>query len=82
MSNINTQRSTAMAAASRAQRHGDQDEYPQWICSTCGAKFGKRRCSECSTWHTGKCDICGIEASVTEPRDFRLGGNSDVAESA
>jgi len=23
-----------------------------------------------STWHTGKCGICGEERSVTEPRDF------------
>lgn len=43
--------------------------YPQWICSTCGAEYGKRRCGV-ATWHAGKCDLCGIEASVTEPRDF------------
>lgn len=44
-------------------------DYPQWICSSCGAKHGNRRCGV-ATWHVGTCDICGIEASVTEPRDF------------
>lgn len=43
--------------------------YPRWICSTCGAKYGRRR-ALFSTWHTGTCGICGIAASVTEPRDF------------
>lgn len=49
---------------------GGLGDYPVWICSSCGSKYGKRRCGECTTWHVGKCDICGIEACVTEPRDF------------
>lgn len=47
----------------------DRDQYPDWICSSCGAKYGRRRCGE-ATWHVGVCDICGIEANVTEPRDY------------
>ena len=23
-----------------------------------------------ATWHLGRCDICGKEKAVTEPRDF------------
>lgn len=44
--------------------------YPAWICSACGNALGNRKCNECATWHVGECDICGIEGSVTEPRDF------------
>lgn len=47
----------------------DHDYYPAWVCSSCGAKYGRRRCG-IATWHGGTCGICGIEASVTEPRDF------------
>ncbi len=49
-----------------------EPKYPDWICSSCGAKYGKRLFNRerVSCWHTGRCDICGIEASVTEPRDF------------
>jgi len=43
--------------------------YPQWICRECGMKYGKKECGV-ATWHFGKCDICGQETSVTEPRDF------------
>lgn len=45
------------------------DYYPAWVCSSCGAKYGRRRCGT-ACWHVGTCGICGIEASVTEPRDF------------
>lgn len=45
------------------------DYYPAWVCSACGAKYGRRRCGV-ATWHMGTCGICGIEACVTEPRDF------------
>jgi hypothetical protein len=65
----------SQAAAERiaegmARDHCNQEPaYPDWICSSCGAKHGLRRCGVC-TWHVGTCGICGIEASVTEPRDF------------
>ena len=47
----------------------DHDYYPAWVCSPCAAKY-TTRCAGAATWHTGTCGICGIEASVTEPRDF------------
>lgn len=47
----------------------DHNYYPAWVCSSCGAKYGRRRCRT-ACWHVGTCGICGIEASVTEPRDF------------
>jgi hypothetical protein len=47
----------------------DHNYYPAWVCSSCGAKYGRRRCG-IATWHGGTCGICGIEARVTEPRDF------------
>ena len=40
-----------------------------WICLDCGNKHGKQRFS-LSTWHTGVCDWCGRDTSVTEDRDF------------
>jgi hypothetical protein len=43
-------------------------KYPGWICNFCGLAFGKA--SGISTFHQGKCDVCGREASVTEPRDY------------
>lgn len=45
------------------------DYYPDWVCSHCGAKYGRRRCG-LATWSVGVCGICGTTASVTEPRDF------------
>ncbi len=48
---------------------GDHDYYPAVVCSSCGAKYGRRRCGV-ATWHAGKCGICGIDADVTDPRDF------------
>lgn len=46
--------------------------YPSWICYDCGNRYGvwKDGHRRSSTWHTGKCDICGKTCSVTEPRDF------------
>jgi len=44
-------------------------EYPDWVCLDCGKKHG-RRVPEMATWHIGKCDACGQEKEVTEPRDF------------
>jgi hypothetical protein len=46
------------------------DYYPDWICSSCGARYGRRMLNRVACWHTGTCGICGVEASVTEPRDF------------
>lgn len=48
-------------------------EYPSYICTDCGLKFGGRRKvpeSHISTMHVGDCDICGEHRAVTEPRDF------------
>ena len=42
-----------------------------WICSDCGHKYGRYPENHISTWHIGKCDYCGQEKAVTEPRDFR-----------
>jgi PHP family Zn ribbon phosphoesterase len=49
-----------------------QKKYPNWICSSCGTKYGRRLMdrNRLACWHVGTCDLCGIEASVTEPRDF------------
>lgn len=44
-------------------------EYPCWLCFECGEKYGRHACGA-STWHKDKCDVCGKEALVTEPRDF------------
>lgn len=46
--------------------------YPDWVCASCGSKYGRRTSDRelISCWHTGICGVCGIEASVTEPRDF------------
>lgn len=44
-------------------------KYPDWICDSCGDKYGKYSAG-CSTFHTGICGVCGEEASVTEPRDY------------
>jgi rRNA maturation protein Nop10 len=43
--------------------------YPQWICRECGVKYGHRECGV-ATWHRDKCDVCGKETMVTEPRDY------------
>lgn len=40
---------------------------------TCLKRYGKRPnklAFDLSTMHTGKCDVCDEETSVTEPRDF------------
>lgn len=40
---------------------------------TCIKKYGQRPkqlCFSVSTFHTGKCDVCGEETAVTEPRDY------------
>lgn len=42
-----------------------------WICNECGKELYNKR-TGCATWHTDKCDVCGKEKAVTEPRDFNL----------
>jgi hypothetical protein len=40
---------------------------------TCLKKYGKppiKKCFDVSTYHLGKCDLCGEETSITESRDF------------
>jgi predicted ATP-dependent serine protease len=44
-------------------------DYPKWACAECGAKHGKIT-GKIATWHYGKCDVCGKNNNVTEPRDF------------
>lgn len=55
---------------------------PVWVCAMCGLtanfltclkKYGQpplKPCFSVSTYHKGKCEICGHETSVTEARDF------------
>ena len=46
--------------------------YPDWICKTCGEKFGRGMPEgHVACWHIEKCDICNEEVEVTKPRDFR-----------
>lgn len=45
-------------------------DYPAWVCSPCGRKYGKRL-PILASYHTGDCGWCGAEhIPVTEPRDF------------
>jgi hypothetical protein len=56
--------------------------YPLWVCDECGIearnlthlqKYGnefKQVETRISTYHNGRCDICGRETLITEPRDF------------
>jgi len=37
-------------------------------CSKCGNKYGEHK--GMSTYYIGICDVCGIEAIVTEARDY------------
>jgi rRNA maturation protein Nop10 len=45
------------------------EEYPMWVCSPCGQKYGKKECGV-ATWHLDECGICGEREAVAEPRDF------------
>jgi len=56
-----------------------KNNYPSWVCVDCGNKArdemnkgGVKHCGRAmmSTWHNGKCDVCGETKEVTEPRDF------------
>ena len=54
-------------------------KYPHWVCYDCGIEAYKetskyRELGEpilISTYHVGRCHVCGKEKPVTEPRDFR-----------
>lgn len=46
-----------------------KDDYPEWVCHACGAKYGTR-IPVIATWHMGRCGVCGVMAAVTEPRDY------------
>lgn len=49
----------------------DHNYYPAWVCSSCGAKYGRGApAGHVCTVHIGVCGICGKERAVTEPRDF------------
>jgi hypothetical protein len=39
------------------------------VCHDCGVKHGEARDTVSSYWHD-KCDVCGVETSVTEARDY------------
>jgi hypothetical protein len=45
-------------------------KYPSWVCRDCGMKASKGKSFQVSTYHFDKCDVCGEELAVTEPRDF------------
>lgn len=44
--------------------------YPQWVCSDCAVAAGGKLRGAGATWHEGKCGVCGVTKSVTQPRDF------------
>ena len=45
-----------------------------WICIDCGLKHSKKSKEDLrgqvSTFHNGKCDVCGEDKSVTAGRDY------------
>jgi hypothetical protein len=60
---------TLMTGHSIAGAINMEKDYPDWTCLECGSKHGKRS-PRIATWHYGKCDVCGENNNVTEPRDF------------
>lgn len=46
--------------------------YPTWVCFDCGnaAQPDKSKIFAVSTYHNGKCAVCGEIKAVTESRDF------------
>ena len=47
--------------------------YPHWVCAKCGKEAMDKAGTEgllFSTFHKGRCGVCGKEKSVTELRDF------------
>jgi len=46
--------------------------YPAWVCRPCGQTHGRGIPEgHIATWHMGTCGICGQDAEVTEPRDYK-----------
>ena len=47
-------------------------KYHDWVCYDCGIKARGRPLPDgsISTYHEGKCGVCGKTKAVTEPRDF------------
>jgi hypothetical protein len=45
-------------------------KYPTLVCQDCGSTASGGKQFSVSTWSIGRCDICGKETAVTEPRDF------------
>ncbi len=45
---------------------------PYQVCYDCGINYGNagRMVTGTSTYHIGRCDVCGKEQAVTEARDF------------
>jgi len=44
--------------------------YPDWVCGSCGLEASGGKSFSVSTFHLGKCGVCGKFTGVTEPRDF------------
>ena len=46
--------------------------YPVWVCHDCAykAQDQKQFIFNRMTFHHGRCDICGEEKGVTQPRDY------------
>jgi len=42
-----------------------------WCCRDCGKNAkGSYPATGTSTYHAGRCDVCGLKAHITEVRDF------------
>ena len=44
---------------------------PAYACASCGAKHGAGWNQDANTWQHGVCGICGLEALVSDFRNFR-----------
>jgi len=40
------------------------------ICLRCAGTMGGKMAEKVSTWHIAHCDCCGLETSVTHPRNY------------
>jgi hypothetical protein len=58
------------------RKHFSQEIYPDFVCKECAERAGgsskrsRALCNMVATYHMGKCDICGQEKPLTQPRDF------------
>jgi len=43
---------------------------PGEVCHDCGTKYGCNIRPGVSTYHVGRCGVCGQNKVVTEPRDY------------